>query len=83
MEKDQMRISGLLGKAGWAFIHVLYLGRAEGQLMLGLQWVFTLLFGKAGSRYIDTPMAPMEPAASSGQAAAPASSSRTAAPAAE
>ena len=31
-----MKVGGLLGKAGWAFIHVLYLGRAEGQLMFVL-----------------------------------------------
>ncbi|MBV9174020.1 MAG: NAD(P)/FAD-dependent oxidoreductase, partial [Chloroflexi bacterium] len=55
MEKDRLKMDGPLGKTGWAFIHVLYLGRAEGQLMLCLQWLFGVLFGRLGSRYIDTP----------------------------
>ena len=55
MEKGKFKLGGLLGKLGWAFIHVLYLGRAEGQLMLCLQWLFGLLLGRTGSRYIDTP----------------------------
>jgi NADH dehydrogenase FAD-containing subunit len=55
MEKDKLKLDGPLGKTGWAFIHVLYLGRAEGQLMLCMQWIFGVLFGRLGSRYIDTP----------------------------
>jgi NADH dehydrogenase FAD-containing subunit len=55
MEKGKMKVGGLLGKAGWTFIHILYLGRAEGQLMLCMQWVFGLMLGRSGSRYIDTP----------------------------
>jgi NADH dehydrogenase FAD-containing subunit len=55
MEHNKMKLSGVLGKMGWAFIHVLYLGRAEGQLMACLQWLFTILFGRTASRYIDTP----------------------------
>ncbi|MBV9579044.1 MAG: NAD(P)/FAD-dependent oxidoreductase [Chloroflexi bacterium] len=55
MEKDKLKIDGPLGKTGWAFIHVLYLGRAEGQLMLCMQWLFGVMFGRIGSRYIDTP----------------------------
>jgi NADH dehydrogenase FAD-containing subunit/cytochrome bd-type quinol oxidase subunit 2 len=55
MEKDKLKVSGPLGKTGWAFIHVLYLGRAEGMLLLCLQWIFGVLFGRLGSRYIDTP----------------------------
>jgi len=62
MERGRLKLSGPLGKLGWAFIHVLYLGRAEGQLMLCLQWIFGLLLGRTGSRYIDTPVA--QPAAS-------------------
>jgi len=55
MEKGRLKAGGLVGKAGWAFIHVLYLGRAEGQLLLCIQWLFGVLLGKTGSRYIDTP----------------------------
>ncbi|MBV9322409.1 MAG: NAD(P)/FAD-dependent oxidoreductase [Chloroflexi bacterium] len=55
MEKDKLKMAGPLGKTGWAFIHVLYLGRAEGQLMLCMQWLFGAMFGKLSSRYIDTP----------------------------
>ena len=55
MEKGKLKVGGLLGKAGWAFIHVLYLGRAEGQLMFILQGLFGVLLGRTGSRYIDTP----------------------------
>jgi NADH dehydrogenase len=55
IEKDRLKVDGLMGKAGWAFIHVLYLGRAEGMLMLCLQWVFGILLGRIGSRYIDNP----------------------------
>jgi NADH dehydrogenase FAD-containing subunit len=55
MEKDKMKIDGWLGKTGWAFIHILYLGRAEGQLMLCMQWIFGLFMGRTGSRYIDSP----------------------------
>jgi NADH dehydrogenase FAD-containing subunit len=55
MEKDKLKMDGPLGKTGWAVIHVLYLGRAEGQLMLCMQWIFGVLFGRLGSRYIDTP----------------------------
>ncbi|HEY1297375.1 MAG TPA: cytochrome d ubiquinol oxidase subunit II [Chloroflexota bacterium] len=55
MEKGKLKVGGILGKAGWTFIHILYLGRAEGQLMLALQWIFGLLLGSSGSRYIDTP----------------------------
>ncbi|MBV9601563.1 MAG: cytochrome d ubiquinol oxidase subunit II [Chloroflexi bacterium] len=63
MEKGKLKLSGPLGKTGWAFIHILYLGRAEGQLMLCLQWLSALVFGKTGSRYIDTPSleAPLAP----------------------
>ena len=39
MEKGKLKAGGWMGKTGWAFIHVLYLGRAEGQLMLCLQWL--------------------------------------------
>jgi NADH dehydrogenase FAD-containing subunit/cytochrome bd-type quinol oxidase subunit 2 len=55
MEKGKMKVGGWLGKAGWTFIHILYLGRAEGQLMLCMQWIFGLVLGRSGSRYIDTP----------------------------
>ena len=55
IEKDKLKMDGPLGKTGWAFIHILYLGRAEGQLMLCVQWLFGLLIGRIGSRYIDTP----------------------------
>jgi hypothetical protein len=55
MEKGRVKIGGLLGKLGWAFIHVLYLGRAEGQVMFILQGLFGVLMGRTGSRYIDTP----------------------------
>ena len=55
MEKGKLKVSGWMGKAGWAFIHVLYLGRAEGQLMFILQGLFGVLLGRTGSRYIDTP----------------------------
>jgi NADH dehydrogenase FAD-containing subunit len=55
MEKGRFKIGGWMGKTGWAFIHVLYLGRAEGQLMLCMQWLFGVLLGRTGSRYIDTP----------------------------
>jgi NADH dehydrogenase FAD-containing subunit len=63
MEKGKLKLSGVLGKTGWAFIHILYLGRAEGQLLLCLQWLFGLIFGRTGSRYIDTPSveAPLAP----------------------
>jgi NADH:ubiquinone reductase (H+-translocating) len=55
MEKGKIKVGGLPGKAGWAAIHVLYLGRAEGQLLLCMQWVFGIAFGRTGSRYIDPP----------------------------
>jgi NADH dehydrogenase FAD-containing subunit/cytochrome bd-type quinol oxidase subunit 2 len=55
MEKGRLKTGGLLGKLGWAFIHVLYLGRAEGQVMFILQGLFGVLMGRTGSRYIDTP----------------------------
>jgi NADH dehydrogenase FAD-containing subunit len=55
MEKGKLKVGGFFGKMGWAFIHVLYLGRAEGQFLLCMQWLFGLLFRKTGSRYIDTP----------------------------
>jgi NADH dehydrogenase len=55
IEKDRLKVGGMFGKAGWAVIHVLYLGRAEGQRLLFLQWLFGILFGRTGSRYIDTP----------------------------
>jgi NADH dehydrogenase FAD-containing subunit/cytochrome bd-type quinol oxidase subunit 2 len=55
MEHNKMNVGGMLGKLGWAFIHVVYLGRAEGQLMACLQWIFVVLFGRTASRYIDTP----------------------------
>jgi NADH dehydrogenase FAD-containing subunit len=55
MEKGRMKAGGWIGKTGWAFIHVLYLGRAEGQLMLCMQWLFGVMAGQTGSRYIDTP----------------------------
>jgi NADH dehydrogenase FAD-containing subunit/cytochrome bd-type quinol oxidase subunit 2 len=55
MEKGKMKVGGWMGKTGWAFIHILYLGRAEGQLMLCMQWIFGLMLGRSGSRYIDTP----------------------------
>jgi NADH:ubiquinone reductase (H+-translocating) len=58
MEKGKLKVGGLFGKLGWAFIHVLYLGRTEGQLMLCLQWLFGLFLGRTGSRYIDTPSVP-------------------------
>jgi hypothetical protein len=66
MGKGKLKLSGPLGKTGWAFIHILYLGRAEGQIMLCLQWLFGLVFGRTGSRYIDrpsveTPVAPGTP----------------------
>jgi NADH dehydrogenase FAD-containing subunit len=55
IEKDRLKVGGLIGKAGWAAIHVLYLGRAEGQLLLCLQWLFGIAFGRVGSRYVDNP----------------------------
>jgi NADH dehydrogenase FAD-containing subunit len=55
MEKDKLKLSGALGKLGWSFIHILYLGRAEGQLMFALQSLSSMLLGRSGSRYIDTP----------------------------
>jgi NADH dehydrogenase FAD-containing subunit/cytochrome bd-type quinol oxidase subunit 2 len=58
MEKGKLKLGGPLGKAGWAFIHVLYLGQAEGQLMLCMQWLFGIALGRTGSRYIDTPSGP-------------------------
>ena len=48
MEKGRLKLGGWMGKTGWAFIHVLYLGRAEGQLMLCLQWLFGVLFRQNG-----------------------------------
>ena len=45
-------------RPGWAFIHVLYLGRAEGQLMLCMQWLSSVILGRTGARYIDTPSIP-------------------------
>jgi hypothetical protein len=63
MEKGRMKAGGLLGKLGWAFIHVLYLGRAEGQLMFILQGLYGVLLGRTGSRYIDTPSVTPEVAA--------------------
>jgi NADH dehydrogenase FAD-containing subunit len=65
MEKGKLKLSGVLGKTDWAFIHILYLGQAEGQLLLCLQWLFGLVFGRTGSRYIDTPSveAPLSPRA--------------------
>jgi hypothetical protein len=67
MEKDKMKVGGILGKAGWTFIHILYLGRAEGQLMLCMQWMFGLFLGRTGSRYIDTPSVEPPVTAASGQ----------------
>jgi hypothetical protein len=55
MERNRLKAGGIPGKIGWAFIHLLYLGRAEGQLMACLQWIFAVLFGRTASRYIDTP----------------------------
>ena len=55
VEKGKLKLSGPIGKLGWAFIHVLYLGGAEGQLLLCLQWLFSLLRGNTVSRYIDVP----------------------------
>jgi NADH dehydrogenase FAD-containing subunit len=55
MEKDRLKVDGIPGKLGWTFIHIMYLGRAEGQLMLCLQWIFGLFFGRTASRYIDAP----------------------------
>jgi NADH dehydrogenase FAD-containing subunit len=65
VEKDKLKMSGIPGKFSWGFIHILYLGRAEGQLMLATQWVFGVLFGRVGSRYIDTPMPTHAPATAS------------------
>ena len=45
METDRMKVGGIPGKLGWAFIHVPYLGRAEGQFMLCMQWLFGLFTG--------------------------------------
>jgi NADH dehydrogenase FAD-containing subunit len=56
VEKDRLKMTGMPGKLSWGFIHILYLGRAEGQMLLATQWVFGVLFGKVGSRYIDAPM---------------------------
>jgi NADH dehydrogenase FAD-containing subunit/cytochrome bd-type quinol oxidase subunit 2 len=67
MEKDKMKVGGWLGKTGWAFIHILYLGRAEGQLMLCMQWIFGLMLGRSGSRYIDTPYVATPAAAAGGE----------------
>jgi hypothetical protein len=67
MEKGKMKVGGILGKAGWAFIHVLYLGRAEGQLMFVMQSLSTMLLGRSGSRYIDTPSAELSVPAAGGQ----------------
>jgi len=55
MERGKLKLSGPLGKLGWAFIHILYLGSSEDQALLGVQWLFGLL-RKAGSRYIDAPV---------------------------
>ena len=53
MEKGKLKVGGFPGK-GWGH-HVLYLGRAEGPLLLCMQWLFGIAFGRTGSRYIDTP----------------------------
>jgi len=55
LEKGRLKLSGPIGKLGWAFIHILYLGSAESQLLLCLQWLFSVLRGKTVSRYIDVP----------------------------
>jgi NADH:ubiquinone reductase (H+-translocating) len=70
MEKGRMKVGGLLGKAGWAFIHVLYLGRAEGQVMFILQGLFGVLLGRTGSRYIDTPSVELPVTAAGGERSA-------------
>jgi NADH dehydrogenase FAD-containing subunit len=62
VEKGKLKLSGPIGKLGWAFIHILYLGGAESQSLLCLQWLFSVLRGKTVSRYIDVPpSAPSEP----------------------
>ncbi len=72
METRGLKLSGFIGKLGWAFIHVMYLGRLEGQLMLALQWLFGVAFGRTGARYIDSPVATPQ-----AQASAPATANET------
>jgi NADH dehydrogenase FAD-containing subunit len=47
-------LGGMPGKPGWAFIHVPYLGRAEGQFA-SVQWRLVCCWARPGFRYIDTP----------------------------
>jgi NADH:quinone reductase (non-electrogenic) len=61
IEHGRFKLSGMFGKLGWAFVHVLYLGRLEGQLLLALQWVFGLAFGRTSSRNIDPPNSELKP----------------------
>jgi len=52
-ETGRIKLHGLIGKAAWAVIHVMYLGQAEGQAQLCLQWMLALLLSRTGGRYID------------------------------
>ena len=54
-ESGRLRLSGVLGKLAWAFVHVFYRGRAEGQARLCLQRMIALFFSRTGARYIDAP----------------------------
>jgi NADH dehydrogenase len=52
-ETGRIRLSGVIGKLAWAFIHVQYLGQAEGQALLCMQWLINLLLSRTSARYID------------------------------
>ena len=52
-EKGRWRLSGLLAKLVWAFIHILYLSGFENRIFVLLAWTWAILTRRGGARVIE------------------------------
>ncbi|MBE2184160.1 MAG: NAD(P)/FAD-dependent oxidoreductase [Anaerolineae bacterium] len=55
LELGNVKTAGLIGKLGWAFIHILYLSDMQNRIRTFIQWTWANLFSARGSRYITRP----------------------------
>ncbi len=55
LELGNFKTAGVIGKLGWAFIHILYLSDMQNRIRTFIQWTWANLFSARGSRYITRP----------------------------
>ena len=55
MQTGSLHLAGVLAWLAWSMIHVMYLAQASLRLSVCLQWAWTFLTGRRGSRLIVEP----------------------------